>query len=147
MNRRDSLIGAGAILAVMAQARAEEMDHQHMHEHMHGGDNPLKALALASADCVTKSELCLAHCMQLLTHGDTSLSACARSVSQTQVLCAALGSLAAQQSTFTPALAKVTMDACKACESECRKHTEHPECLACADSCAACIKECLRIAS
>ena len=149
MDRRGSLIGVGALLAAIAQAGAEEMeqqhDHDHMHEHMHGGDNPFKSLVLASGDCVVKSELCLAHCVQLLSHGDASLSACARSVSQTQALCAALSSLAAQQSPLTPALARVTLDACKACEAECRKHSEHPECVACADSCVACIRECQHI--
>lgn len=145
MNRRDTLVGAGALFAAVAQAVAQDMQHDHKHEHMHG-ENPLKSLVLASADCVAKADLCLAHCMQMLTHGDTSLSDCARAVSQTRALCDALASLAAQQAIFAPELANVSMQACKACEAECRKHPEHAECLACADSCAVCIRECRRIA-
>ena len=141
MNRRDTLLGAGALLAVMAEAGAQEMQHQHMH-----GENPLKSLVLASTDCAAKADLCLAHCMQLLTHGDTSLVECARAVSQTKAICTALVSLAAQQAIYAPELAKVALQACKSCEAECRKHTEHPECKACAESCAVCIRECQRIA-
>jgi len=37
---------------------------------------------------------------------------------------------------------------CEACEKECRKHEmKHAECKACADSCAACLKECQKIAA
>jgi len=70
MNRRELLIGTGAVL-VAAAARA---------------DKPKTAPAAASgssltdaaADCIKKGEACLAHCMTMLGSGDTSMSGCAR---------------------------------------------------------------------
>jgi Cys-rich four helix bundle protein (predicted Tat secretion target) len=147
MKRRDSLIGAGALLlaaaqgSAQAQTPAQTQAMPHDHHHMHGAA-PLQALLAAASDCVAKGQSCLAHCLVLLADGDKAMAACAQSVSQTIALCNALESLAAQQSSLVPALAKVTLQACEACEKECRKHEQHAQCKACAESCLACIKEC-----
>jgi len=143
MNRRDSLIGAGAMLMAAAQgsAQAQSPAMPHDHHHMHGAA-PLQALLAATSDCITKGQSCIAHCLVLLADGDKAMAACAQSVNQTIALCSALQSLAAQQSSLVPALAKVTLQACEACEKECRKHEQHAQCKACAESCVACIKEC-----
>lgn len=140
MNRRESFIGATAVwmAATSTSNAAQEMAHDH--SHMHAA--PLQGLLAATSDCVAKGQACIAHCLVLLGDGDKVMAECARSVSQTIALCAALESLAAQQSPLVPALAKVTLEACQACEKECRKHERHAQCKACAESCVACIKEC-----
>lgn len=143
MNRRNAFLNTGTVLLAAASgaAFAQEMAHAaHDHSHMHGAPN--QGLLGASADCVTKGQSCLAHCLVLLADGDKAMAECAKSVSQTIALCSALESLAAQQSSLVPSLAKVTLQACEDCEKECRKHEQHAQCKACAESCVACIKEC-----
>ena len=141
MNRRDVFAGTGAILMTAMASCAAAQEATHDHSHMHG--SPLTGLLAATSDCVAKGQACIAHCLVLLADGDKVMADCAKSVSQTIALCQALESLAAQQSSLVPALAKVTLEACQACEKECRKHeNKHAECKACAESCFACIKEC-----
>lgn len=147
MNRRDAFISsAGVMLAAAGSAvLAQDANHDHSahnahHAHMHGGN--LAGLIAATSDCSAKGQACVAHCLVLLADGDKAMAACAQSVSQTIALCNALESLAAQQAPLVAALAKVTLEACIACEKECRKHEQHAQCKACAESCVACIKEC-----
>ena len=147
MNRRDVFANSGAVLLAAAGSAVFAQDATHDHSahaahsaHMHGGPN--QGLIAAASDCSAKGQACVAHCLVLLADGDKVMAACAQSVSQTIALCNALESLAAQQAPLTAALAKVTLDACQACEKECRKHEQHPQCKACAESCVACIKEC-----
>ena len=71
------------------------------------------------------------------------MAACAKSVNEMMAICRSLESLSSQGSRYTTVLAKVAMDACKSCEDECRKHeNKHAECKDCAESCAACFKQC-----
>jgi Cys-rich four helix bundle protein (predicted Tat secretion target) len=147
MNRRDLMSSATAtvVAALSAAALAEEAT---MHQHHHMGHSPYQGLIDTSSDCLVKGQACVAHCLVLLGDGAKEMAACAQSVSQVLSLCGALQSLAIQQSGFVPALARVTLDACAACEKECRKHeNKHAECKACAESCAACIKECKAFAA
>jgi Cys-rich four helix bundle protein (predicted Tat secretion target) len=143
MNRRDSLIGAGAALFAAAQTSALAQEMVHDHSHMHG--TPFQGLLDATSDCVVKAQSCLAHCLVLLADGDKVMAECAKTVNQTIAMCSALQALSAQQSKLVPAMAKLTLEACQICEKECRKHEKHAECKACADSCADCAKECKAI--
>ncbi len=145
MNRRDSLIGVGAALFAAAQTSALAQEAAHDHSHMHG--SVAKGLLAATSDCVVKGQACIAHCLVLLADGDKAMAACAQTVNQTIALCSALQALAAQQSKLLPALAKLTGEACEICEKECRKHEQHAECKACAESCVACAKECKALAA
>lgn len=146
MNRRDSLIGAGAALFAAAQTTALAQEMAHDHSHMHGA--VAKGLQAATADCVVKGQTCLAHCLILLAEGDKEMLACAKTVNQVLAMCSALQALTAQQSKFVPAMAKLTLEACESCEKECRKHEKkHAECKACAESCVACAKECKAVAA
>jgi len=140
MNRRDALAGTGAALmtALATSAMAQDANHQHHHHH----EGPAQSLIAAASDCAAKGQVCLAHCLTLLADGEKGMLECAQSVNQTIALCRALESLAAQQAPLLKALAKVTLDACQACEKECRKHEKHAQCKECAESCVACIKEC-----
>lgn len=144
MNRRH-LLGSlsGAVLATAAASAAAQHEH-HMHEAAASG--PVKAydaLIAATESCVAKAQICHAHCIRLLSDGDTDMGECARTTSQVMTLCNALLSLAAQGSPLTPALAKVALEGCKQCAQACKPHApHHAECKACYESCMACIREC-----
>jgi Cys-rich four helix bundle protein (predicted Tat secretion target) len=120
-------------------------DHEHMHHH---GGTPHQALIDAASGCVSKADICLAHCHELLAAGDKSLGACTKTASEVLALCTALRSIAAQNAPSLPRLASVALDSCKRCEAECRKHEKmHEVCKNCADACAACAVECKKAAA
>ena len=147
MKRREAIVGTGAFLmaAIGTAAMAQGKDAAHDHSNMHGSANG--ALIAAAAECVVKGQECLAHCLVLLADGDKAMGSCAKGVNQMLAACGALQNLAAQQSTLTPAMAKVALEACQLCEKECRKHEkEHAECKACMESCLNCIKQCKALA-
>ncbi|WP_211472969.1 four-helix bundle copper-binding protein [Collimonas humicola] len=141
MNRRDVITKAGAIALAGLSSAAMADDMAHDHHHMQGG--LYQPLVDTTADCVAKGQACISHCFDLLGLGEKEMAACAKSVNQMLALCGALESLANQQSKHVAALAALTMDACQACETECRKHEmKHAVCKACADSCVNCVKQC-----
>jgi len=127
MNRRDWLVGAGAVaLAAAAHAAPKDKPAQE--------GNPLVD---ATFDCQKKAEACLTHCMTMFAAGDTSMAACAAAVRETIATSGALATLAAAGSKHAKALAKVCADVCKDCEAECRKHqAKMAVCRECADACA-----------
>lgn len=153
MKRRQLLI-AGAALAAAAPATAQ--DHEHMHQqdetaaaagghHGHHGPllvkNPL--LVEAASKCVNTAQTCLSHCLMMFAKGDTTLAECARKVNELQAACTALLELTNMDSQYLSSYAKVTMQVCRDCEKECRKHAdEHEVCKACAEACLACYDEC-----
>ncbi len=149
MNRREALktTGAMALAAFATNTMAAAHDHKHMHNHAamgHGGmKNPYLKLIQTTGDCIEKGQLCIDHCLMLLADGNKEMAICARSVQQTLAMCSALQQLASYQSKQLKALAKITMDVCKECEDECRKHEKkHAACRDCAEACVACYKEC-----
>lgn len=145
MNRRELILGAAAMAAAATTSRAFAASHEH--EHMHAGASKHDKLIAVAADCVTKANLCLQHCIVLLGKGETEMAACARSSSQAAAICTALQQLAASDAKQLPQLARVAMDICKECEEECKKTEKHPECKACKEACIACYKECKAIAA
>lgn len=147
MNRRELLLGAAAMAATAVAGSASAAEHDHMMHDHHAMANPHDKLLAAAADCVSKANICLQHCIVLLGQGDKSMANCAQSSSQVIAMCGALQQMAAANSKYLPQLAKVCMDVCKACEEECKKTEKHPECKACKESCAACYEECKKIAA
>lgn len=147
MNRREMLLGAAAMAATAVSSQAFAAEHEHMMHNHHATGNKHDKLIAAAADCVTKANLCLQHCIVLLGQGDKSMAACAQTSSQVIAMCGALQQMAAADSKYLPQLARVCMDVCKACEEECKKTEKHPECKACKESCAACYAECKKIAA
>jgi Cys-rich four helix bundle protein (predicted Tat secretion target) len=161
MDRRELIIGGGAmaamLLAQMARAQdhaadgqMEHMDHMDHMDHMHHAHAARKyaALAAAAADCVKTGQICADHCLEMFAQGDNSTAACARSVSQLLPICATLQQLAEQNSRYVQKYARLAQEVCRDCEKECRKHEkEHEACHNCAESCAACAKECDAIAA
>ncbi len=143
MERRELIKTAGLLAFTGLAVNALADDHS-----QHGGSAPAKnTLSKSASDCVRTGEACLAHCIQMLSTGDTEMASCAKSVSQVIPLCAALQSLSNQNSAYAAKLAKVTMDACAACQKECEKFPQHDVCKACGEACAECYKQCEKIAA
>jgi Cys-rich four helix bundle protein (predicted Tat secretion target) len=137
MNRRDLLVGAGAVaLATAAKAAPKEKPAQEGN-----------SLVDAAFDCQKKAEACLTHCLNMFAAGDTSMAACAAAVRETLATSRALATIASANSKHTKDLAKVCADVCKECEAECRKHQAKMNiCRECADACARMILEVARLA-
>jgi len=151
MSRRrliTATVGTGVALSAMAtfsrsataaDEHAGHGDHMMMHDDA-AHHQPLIDAALA---CVNRGNVCIDHCYKLLGEGDTSLKICVRTVAAMLPMCAALASLAALDAPRLKDLARLCIDICSDCETECRKHQDHhASCRGCADSCADCIKEC-----
>jgi Cys-rich four helix bundle protein (predicted Tat secretion target) len=151
MDRRDFItatgVAAGAVvLAREGRAAHHEQDHHGGHQGAANAGTPRDALVRATAECIGRGEVCLAHCIDLLATGDTMLAECARRLNEMVALCGALRSIAAQDAPSLRALALVTDEACRTCEEECRKHEDHhAQCRDCAEACAACRRECVAV--
>lgn len=151
MDRRDFVLGAGLSLTTTAAVAAgagaaTATDHA---EHHHGaapaGENKL---AHAASHCVQAADACIAHCLDLLSTGDGTLGACARSATALRAVCDTLAQLAAQPS--SPLLVRYAAVAklyCDDCAAECRRHADrHAACRVCLEACEACAKECAALA-
>ncbi len=139
MNRRQVLGGVGVLAATAAAAR----------QGLSGSTVGIvdRPLVDAASDCVSKGQVCLSHCHEMLANGDKSMAACAKSVSELLAVCGALLALAAQGAPSLPKLAAVAFDVCTRCEAECLKHAQHPPCKDCADACVACAAQCKKVAA
>ncbi|MBS2012825.1 MAG: four-helix bundle copper-binding protein [Deltaproteobacteria bacterium] len=151
MNRRDMLFTTGSMIASATLGSiacganpAVAQSNPNAPAHHHGGDG---ALSDAAHACMTKGEACIAHCIAMLTSGDTSMAGCMKTVHDMQAVMEGLAAAAASGSRHLPALAKVAMEFCKDCEAECRKHADkHVVCKECADACARTIAACQKAA-
>jgi len=143
-------VGGGVALLALAglsrsaQSADEHAEHMMQHGDMHHGDAPRHQPVIdAALACVNRGDVCLDHCITLLGEGDTSLKVCARTVSAMLPMCAALARYAALDAPRLKELARLCIDVCSDCETECRKHQDHhAACRACAESCANCITAC-----
>lgn len=154
MNRREFITTSGVAAAVLLahEALAEEKKEAPANPHAghtgHPGVHPHTALLQATSHCLMVGQMCIQHCMMLLSTGDKSLAECAKSVNDMGSVCTALQQLAAANSPHLPAMAKVALQVCEACEKECLKHAQHHvPCKACADACKLCAAECRKIAA
>jgi len=141
MERRELLAGLATISALSA---APSLYAQATHQHSPDAGKNAAVIKTAS-DCETTGEICVSHCIELLSQGDKSLGLCAKRASELIAVCRALGAIATQDAPSLTTLAALAEDVCKRCETECRKFTQHPQCIACADACAACSAECKRL--
>jgi Cys-rich four helix bundle protein (predicted Tat secretion target) len=149
MERREFIgaFAAAAAAAVATSAAAEDAktdghDHAHM---MHAPK--YAALAAVAAKCLADGNDCLRHCYDMLSMKDTSMADCTRASATLVAACGALATIASQNSSFTPALAKTVAEICLACKKECDKFPQYIECKNCGASCQACADECKKIAS
>ena len=129
----------GGLLAPSLFAEGE----MHMH-HNHGKNASLVA---ASTDCTVKGQLCQDHCIELVKQKDTSIAGCLETVTEMLAVCEGLTALANANSKHLKAYAKVCIDVCNSCITECEKHAKkHKECADCAEACKACVKELKKVA-
>ncbi|WP_424360806.1 four-helix bundle copper-binding protein [Methylocystis parvus] len=142
MERRDFIatLGAVAAAASVSSAFAEEKKVAHHHPAQY------KGLSDAAAKCVLEGSNCLRHCFGMLSMGDSSMAECTKATYDTIAACAALESLSATNSTFTPAMAKTVATICEACKKECDKFPDVAECNAMGAACKACADECHKVA-
>jgi Cys-rich four helix bundle protein (predicted Tat secretion target) len=139
MNRRQVLSGVGFLAAAattVEQARSQS-----------SAGVPNIALVATASACVSKGQLCLSHCLDMLATGDKSMGACSKTAREMLAVCDAMLSLAAQGAPSVSRFAAVCLDVCKRCEAECRKHVQHTPCKDCATACAACQVECRKVAA
>jgi Cys-rich four helix bundle protein (predicted Tat secretion target) len=134
MRRRDLLVGAGALGALLVTGVGLAGDAPgHRHED-HAPKQP--GVLEAVNDCIVKGQQCVAHCLVAFQEGDTSLADCARKVNEMLPICRAFSYQLAGNSPYVQALAAVCRQACDDCEVECRKHADkHVECKECGDAC------------
>jgi Cys-rich four helix bundle protein (predicted Tat secretion target) len=147
VSRRDLLIGAGVVasaaIAGTAIAGTEAEPHTMQHKYSEAVANKKHvALVAAANECIAKGQACISHCMETVLTDDTTMGKCAFAVQQMLPVCTAMAYLAAYDSKRLKPMAETCVGVCEDCEKECRVHEEHqPECRACADACAALIKE------
>jgi Cys-rich four helix bundle protein (predicted Tat secretion target) len=141
MNRRDFFATAGAVAAIgVGTAMAAEK-----HDHHYGGSMHGKLIETAS-NCITTGQACIQHCFESFAAGDTSLAACAKTVTEAIYVCQTLQAMAAANSPHLKAMSKIALAVCLDCEKECRKHeAKHQTCKACAEACKACADECKKL--
>lgn len=141
-----ALAGAAALFATGTTSLAQDPHAGHEHHGEHGAnpkaDSQHQALIDAAFDCVRRGEACVPHCVDTLAKGDTMLAECLESVLAMMPVCTAVSRLATIDAPRLKELAKVCGDICADCEKVCRKHeSHHAVCKACADACAAFVKE------
>ena len=145
MERREFMTSVWASAALLsatpALAQTAATGAQHMHPPKY------KALSEASGKCALEGDNCLRHCFGMLSMNDSSMAECTKASFDVIAACRALETLAAVNSSFTPALAKTVADICIACKKECDKFPQYAECKACGEACQACADECHKVAA
>ncbi len=140
MDRRQALLTAFASAAALSMAsRAVVAQANESHPSASANREVLES----ALHCARDGEICMAHCLESFSAGDSTLAECARSVAQLVPACTALAQLAALNSPRLAEFAHAAALICKDCEAQCRKHADHHDfCKNCADSCVSCIKAC-----
>lgn len=109
----------------------------HQHSHIDRQDKARTAVA----QCITSGEACLAHCLELLGAGDTSLAECSKAVHDMLAICRAFGALASSGSPFLSKIVALCKEGCERCEKACDEHADkHEECGDCRDACGETIR-------
>jgi Cys-rich four helix bundle protein (predicted Tat secretion target) len=143
MQRREFLTAAGTLAAIAAATAPASAQTEHTMVH----GPKYKLLAEVSGHCVATGEDCLRHCYEMFSMKDTSMTECAQSVSELITTCRALQTLAASNSQYVPAFAKVVEKVCLDCKKQCDKFPKIAECVTCGESCLKCAEECRKIAA
>lgn len=153
MNRRDLLkFTSGSMAALSLSALAQTAAKTNPPTPAKQPDAKInevnQALYDAARECLRAGELCLDHCVRLLSTGDKSMAECAGTVRAMLPTCAALSQLVLLKSEHLKAFATVCATICRDCEAACKKHAgHHAECKACMESCQKCATECEKAAA
>lgn len=146
MNRRDMLLSTGSMvvsasIGALACGGRNATAQTTPAGHVHGAGDP--GLAEAAYACIGKGQSCLAHCIGMLSAGDTTMAGCAPAVHDMHAVMQGLAAAAASGSRHLKELARVAMEFCKDCEAECRKHADkHVVCKECMEACQRTIAAC-----
>lgn len=138
INRRGFVQKAGlaagtlATVSLVSQAASAEGGGHHHH---HPAKNT--ELVKMAAHCIHTGNACIAHCLDMISQGNTDMAECARSVQYLVSMCETVGVHAASDSKHLKDLLVTCLAICEDCEAECRKFEQHEQCLECAESCVA----------
>lgn len=149
MKRRDIIMTGAAVAATQAVVAATgcKAEGGTTAAAVQPGDDR-SALAAALEPCLTQGEVCLTHCLRLLSGGDPSLGACAARVREMLAVCTALQTLVASETSFLPQAAALCVEVCDTCRAECAKHAKHHrECRDCETACVGVIAAARRVAA
>jgi Cys-rich four helix bundle protein (predicted Tat secretion target) len=139
MERRDLILASGALALAGASRAAPDAG---------AGAPRSPGLVQLASDCVEVGEECQAHCLQQFAAGDTSLAACAKSVSMMLQMCRALVTAAAQSSPRLKDIARVCGQVCRDCEGACKPHAGHHDvCRRCMEACRSCASACEKVSA
>ena len=89
--------------------------------------------------CITACETCSVLCFQ--EENIKIMERCIRLDRDCADICALTAKFVARDSEFANDLLQYCINACRACEEECRKH-EHDHCQKCAEKCKECYEAC-----
>ena len=161
MNRRDMILSTGSMVvsaslgalacgggnAVAQNTPKTPSTGPSPGGHVHGasglGDGTLAEAAYA---CIGKGQSCLAHCIGMLSTGDTSMAGCVAAVHDMHAVMIGLGAAAASGSRHIKELARISMEFCKDCAAECSKHADvHVVCKECMEACQRTIAACQKV--
>ncbi len=115
--------------------------------------DPYAEVVDSASACIRTGETCLAHCMEELAKGNTSMANCGKRVYEMLAVIRAMQTLAAGRSELAKRHAVLCADACKTCAAACLEHKEHwshgmhMACKACYDACIACEQSCRKLAA
>ncbi|WP_061224421.1 four-helix bundle copper-binding protein [Leptospira weilii] len=151
LTRKELITQSAALLAFASAGSLLAKESNHKHPESKKSEKNLskkldRKILEAASKCALSSEICLTHCDESLSSGDTMLADCLKAVKDTLALCKAFVSLGSSHSPFAKEIAAICIKACEVCEKECRVHESHHEiCKNCADSCRECIMELKKI--
>ncbi len=137
VERRNLILGAGALLGAAAVGPAFAAGDAHHH---HGG-NGNDALLKSALECMSTSQICLAHCLTEFKQGKTDMADCAQTVQESAAMCEAFFTMASLSSIHIAKVADACLAACESCEKACDEFAKkHQVCKDCRDSCRDLIK-------
>jgi Cys-rich four helix bundle protein (predicted Tat secretion target) len=138
LTRKEVLSSAGVAAAAFLTKDLLAEDHSHHHHE----ESKYASVLSATSDCIVSANLCLSHCLILLSKGEKEMAECASAVVEMKALCESYIVLASKESKLLSSFTKICIQACSICEKACGRHAEkHSECKDCMEQCQNCIKE------
>lgn len=150
MHRRELMaLGVGAAIATAAACVADNKAAPAKPGLATRVSGDAKSALLAALEaCLSKAQLCEAHCQGQLADGHKEFAHCLAAVSDTLAVGWATHALVARGSVTAKKVVDACAATCQECSNACLEHQEHfahgmhLECRDCNDTCVACIKAC-----
>ena len=146
MDRRAFVAAAGVVAGTVVSGKAISESKHKGHMKSKKRSKVVEDLIEETEECLQEGRECLAHCLDSLNGGDTSLVSCQQSVMNMMASVDALNQVAVY-GTYKAESMKRLVEACQAfcedCIIECEKHVKHHKvCRDCAKACEECVKAC-----